>query len=129
MSGLDRRRQIELSPEATAFSSPIPPVKNLTALVVFYSAQAQHHLGRADRDVKKQGRMALSRRKKYHNHSANKVSAIDWRKVAACRTRSLRSRNIGTPLTPRRVQFSRLTFVVARFSLISRCTRCAHGAF
>jgi hypothetical protein len=45
------------------------------------------------------------------------------------RCRSLLSRSIDTPLTPQRIQFSLLTLVVARFSLISRCTHRAHGAF
>jgi len=50
------------------------------------------------------------------------------RTFVACRTRSSRSRNFAPPLTPRRVQSSPLTLVVARFSLISRCTHRAHAA-
>ena len=38
-------------------------------------------------------------------------------------------RNIGPSLTQPCVQFSWLTLVVARFSLISRCTHRAHAAF
>jgi hypothetical protein len=39
------------------------------------------------------------------------------------------TRNIGPPLTPQRVRLSLLRLVVARFSLISRCTHRAHAAF
>jgi len=39
------------------------------------------------------------------------------------------SQNIGSPLTPQRVQFSLLTLGVAGFSLLSRCTHRAHVGF
>jgi hypothetical protein len=39
------------------------------------------------------------------------------------------TRNFGPPLTPQRVQFSPLPLVVARFSLICRCTHRAHATF
>jgi len=58
-------------------------------------------------------------------HSANQVSAHARRKFSACRTRSLRSRNIGPPLTPQPAQFSRLRLAACRSSLSSRCTTSA----
>jgi hypothetical protein len=53
------------------------------------------------------------------------LTGANWRPAE----RDYSTRNIDTPLTPQRVQFSLLTLVVYRFSLISRCTHRAHAAF
>jgi hypothetical protein len=51
------------------------------------------------------------------------------RLVIAANSRLAERDQSAPPLTPQCVQFCLLTLVVARFSLISRCTHRAHAAF
>lgn len=94
-------RELYRSPEIEAiyrkwFESPVPPNHlNFNTPMSSVLRNALAHLS----DSRNPASHACWRMFQMQ-HSANKVSAHAWRKLSACRTRSLRSRNIGPPLTP-----------------------------